>query len=78
MDYFQPVSSGEVSEPSNEGTVMTVIADCLRVRKEIGTSSRIAALLYYGDTVTVFETQTVEGTVWGRVDKGWICMDYVT
>lgn len=78
MDYFQPVSSGEVSEPSNEGTVMTVIADCLRVRKEIGTSSRIAALLYYGDTVTVFETQTVEGTVWGRVDNGWICMDYVT
>ena len=78
MDYFQAVSSGGESAPSTEGTVMTVIADCLRVRKEIGTDSRIAALLYYGDTVTVYETQTVDGTVWGRVDKGWICMDYVT
>jgi len=63
--------------PSNENTVKTVIADCLRVRKDTSTDSRISALLYYGDQVTVLETKTVDGTVWGRVSNGWICMDYV-
>lgn len=69
-------SDYEPSQPETNGT-MTVIADCLRVRKGIGTDHRIAELLYYGDTVEVFETQTVDGTVWGRVHNGWICMDYV-
>jgi len=72
------VSAATEEDPSNAGTgTMTVIADCLRVRKEIGTDSRIAELLYYGDTVTVLETKAVDGMVWGRVSNGWICMDYV-
>ena len=73
MDYVQT----ENAPPSAANNVKTVIADCLRVRKETRTDSRIAALLYYGDKVTVLETVTVDGTVWGRLDKGWICMDYV-
>jgi uncharacterized protein YgiM (DUF1202 family) len=77
MDYVLTGSSGEESSPEAVNGEKTVIADCLRVRKEIGTDSRIAALLYYGDKVTVLETTTVDGIVWGRVDKGWICMDYV-
>jgi len=77
MDYFQAGSSAEETLPSNENTVKTVIADCLRVRKDTSTDSRISALLYYGDQVTVLETKTVDGTVWGRVSNGWICMDYV-
>lgn len=77
MDYVQ-ITSSEEAPTQNPGLgVKTVIADCLRVRKEIGVNQRIAALLYYGDTVVVSETRTVDGTVWGKVDKGWICMDYV-
>lgn len=77
MDYVTITSSSEeTAQPAKTGT-MTVIADCLRVRKGTGTDYRISALLYYGDTITVFDTVTVDGTVWGRVDKGWICMDYV-
>lgn len=77
LDYIAANSSEEPpSAPETSGT-MRVIADCLRVRKAIGTDQRIAQLLYYGDTVVVFETKTVDGTLWGRVDKGWICMDYV-
>jgi uncharacterized protein YgiM (DUF1202 family) len=56
---------------------MTVIGDCLRVRKGTGTDYKIAALLYYGDKITVFETVDVNGVLWGRVKNGWICMDYV-
>ena len=66
----------ESSQPTDIGK-KTVIADCLRVRKEIGTDSRIAALLYYGDTVTVSETVTVDGVLWGKVENGWISMEYV-
>ena len=76
MDYVQSASSPEGSTPV-EGREMTVIADCLRVRRQTSTDSRIAQLLYYGDTVTVFETTTVEDVVWGKVSNGWICMDYV-
>ena len=77
MNYVDAESSNqEPSQPSVTG-VKTVIADCLRVRKEIGTDSKIAALLYYGDTVTVLDTTIVDGVVWGKVANGWICMDYV-
>jgi len=77
LDYLVTDSTAEESTPSDDGKEMTVIADCLRVRKGIGTENRISALLYYGDKVTVLETETVDGTVWGRVYNGWICMDYV-
>ena len=77
MDYVQITASEEAPSQNPGLGVKTVIADCLRVRKEIGINQRIAALLYYGDTVVVSETRTVDGTTWGKVDKGWICMDYV-
>lgn len=77
LEYVSTDSVREESTtPADDGT-MTVIADCLRVRKSTGTDSRIAALLYYGDTVTILETTTVDGIAWGKIDKGWICMDYV-
>lgn len=77
MDYVLTDSPNTEPSPAPGAELRTVIADCLRVRKEIGTNSRIAALLYRGDKVTVTETKTVDGTLWGKVDKGWICMDYV-
>lgn len=77
MDYVRLYPSDAEVSPPHSARVMTVTGDCLRIRKEIGTDSKIAALLYYGDKITVFETETVDGVTWGRVDKGWICMDYV-
>ncbi len=77
LDYVLTDSVSEETVQPAEGTRMTVIGDCLRVRKGTGTNYRIAQLLYYGDSVIVYETVTVEGTVWGRVENGWICMDYV-
>lgn len=77
MDYVQIGSADAEPSAPEQGRVMTVIADCLRVRKETRTDSRIAQLLYYGDKVTVLETKTVDGITWGRVHNGWVCMDYV-
>ena len=77
MDYVVPDTTQEVTTQPVEGTTMTVIGDCLRVRKGTGTDYKIAALLYYGDQITVFETVDVNGVLWGKVRNGWICMDYV-
>ena len=66
----------EPSEPSAEDT-KTVIADCLRIRKDAGTNHKIVGFLYFGDKVTVLETKTAAGSLWGRVDSGWISMNYV-
>lgn len=74
-ETVQP-SGGETAQPS--GTqAKTVIGDCLRVRLEPGTVYKIVGFLYYGDKVTILETTDVNGTAWGRVNNGWICMDYV-
>ena len=78
MDYVQ-VDSSDNNSGSAAGTgKKTIIADCLRIRKGAGTGYKIAGLLYYGDTVTVLETTNVNGTLWGRVKDGWICMNYVS
>lgn len=77
MDYVSDASSSAEAAPPTGGEVKTVIGDCLRIRKEAGTGNRISGLLYFGDTVTVYETITVDGTLWGKVAGGWICMDYV-
>lgn len=76
MDYVLPDSSDtESSQPIEQG-MRTIIADCLRVRKEAGTEYKIVGFLYDGDTVEILETKDVDGTAWGRVKNGWICMQY--
>lgn len=77
MDYVLADSSDTESAKPSETEKKTVIGDCLRIRLEPGTVYKIVGFLYYGDKVTVLETKDVDGTAWGRVDKGWICMDYV-
>ena len=77
MDYVSTdPSNNEYAHPS-DNSVKTVTADCLRIRKDAGTNHKIVGFLYDGDTVSVLETKTVDGTAWGRVSQGWICMTYV-
>lgn len=66
-------SSGSAST-TVEGTVT---GDYLRIRSGAGTSYSILGYLHTGDKVTILETKTVNGVKWGRIDKGWISMDYV-
>lgn len=77
MDYVVIDDYQQEPPQPEEGEIMTVIGDCLRVRKGTGTNYKIAALLYRGDKITVFETVDVNGVLWGKVKNGWICMDYV-
>ncbi len=70
--------SSAPSEPEKPETVTKIVnTDCLRVRSQANTGSTIVGFLYYGAKVTITEQKTVNGTVWGRISNGWICMDYV-
>lgn len=49
----------------------------VRIRSGAGTNYDVVGSFDYGDRVTVYETKTVGGTQWGRVDGGWVSMAYV-
>lgn len=63
-------------ESTNTTTGM-ITASRLCVRRGPGTSYDIVAVLTNGTVVTILEQTLVNGTVWGKIDSGWICMTYV-
>lgn len=50
----------------------------LRVRNGPGLNYSEVSRLPNGQQVAIFEYQNVAGTTWGRIDRGWISMDYIT
>lgn len=78
MDYVQlDDAASQPEEEKPQTKTGTVTASCLRVRSGAGTSNKIVAYLFTGAKVEILETKTVDGTVWGRIEQGWISMDYV-
>ena len=74
----QPAETEAVTEPTEpEGESGTVTSRSLNVREGPSISALKVGALKQGDVVTVFETQTVNGMFWGRIDSGWISMDYI-
>ena len=70
-------TEGPEESPSSSTTVktrVTVTAEELKIRSEGSTNGKVLGVYKKGDTVTV--TETKDG--WGKTDKGWISMDYVT
>lgn len=56
-----------------------VVVNCtgLRIRSGAGASHPSVGTLAAGTPVTILETAVAGGVSWGRIDKGWICMNYV-
>ncbi|MBR4863214.1 MAG: SH3 domain-containing protein [Oscillospiraceae bacterium] len=75
MDYIVLDSGSTSATQKTTGTVK--VNDFLRVRSGPGTSYAIAAYLKKGDKVEITERKTVGGTQWGKIDKGWISLDYI-
>ena len=77
MDYIILDNTGNTGSAPSQPATKTITADCLRVRKGPGTSNTIVGYLYYGAKVQILETTTISnGEVWGRINSGWISMDY--
>lgn len=49
----------------------------LRIRSGAGSSYDVVGSLDYGDKVVILSRTTADDTVWGEIDEGWICLDYV-
>ena len=77
VDTGSGTTSG--SDSSSSGDKATVIAESgLRVRSGAGSTYDVVGSLRYGTRVTILSQKTVDGTVWGEISTGWICMDYVS
>jgi len=72
MDY---VRLDGAEEPE---TMIGTVTEALRIRSGAGTSYNIVGQYYAGDRVEILETTVVDGVTWGRTDKGWISMEFVT
>lgn len=55
----------------------TVTAGKLNIRKGPDSKYETNGAYYNGDRIEILETQTVDGTRWGRTNLGWIGMGYV-
>lgn len=89
MDYIKlegATSGGNTGSAGNTGSTggntSTVTgkvssSDELRIRSGAGTTYSIVGFLKPGDSVTITEKKTVNGTVWGKISKGWVSMDYI-
>ena len=80
MDYIildKETSSGGTTSTPVQKVTKTIIADCLRVRRNPGTENTIVGYLYYGSKVEILETKNAaDGSQWGRIATGWIHMGY--
>ena len=62
---------------ANTAVTKKVVADCLRIRSAAGTGNTVVGYAYYGAYLNIYETATVNGSAWGRCDKGWVSMSYL-
>lgn len=76
LDYVElDKTDSDTTAQTWTGTVK--VNDFLRVRTGAGTSYAIAGYLSPNEKVTITERKTVGSTQWGKIDKGWISLDYV-
>ncbi len=54
-----------------------VTGNTLNIRTGPGTNYGGNGSLSFGARVNILEQFTINGTKWGCIDKGWICLDYV-
>ena len=76
-DYNDKSSAGSGSSLGT-GTPGTIVcSSTVNVRTAPGVYNNLATKLSNGTAVTVYEQTTVDNASWGRIDQGWVCMDYV-
>lgn len=69
-------TTGGTTGGTGTGTGM-VTGIGVNVRAGAGTSYPVVGSKNTGDVVTILEIATAEGYTWGRIDIGWIAMNYV-
>jgi len=55
----------------------TVSGSNVNIRSGPGTNYDVVGSYSQGDSVEIYAQFTINKTVWGCTNKGWVCMDYV-
>ena len=78
-DYvkLETVTDGQGSTEEPKQETGTITATLLNVRTGAGTDYAVACQLTQGTKVTILEKKTVNGTVWARIEQGWVSMKYI-
>ena len=77
MDYITLDKLTTEQPDTKTVTGKVKVNDFLRVRTGPGTSYAIAGYLSPNAKVEITQQKTVSGTVWGKMAKGWISLDYI-
>lgn len=72
----------QTEPPAYEGSLellvtVTESSGGLNIRSGPGSNYEKVGRLAVGETVTVTKVQSNGSSQWGKIDRGWICMDYV-
>lgn len=59
-------------------TLGTVTTNGLRVRSAAGVGNTVVGVLNKGAQVKVYSQIIKDNAPWGRIDQGWVCMNYVS
>lgn len=62
---------GEICEP-----LQVTVSESVRIRSGPGTFYPILGQFQGGEKITITQTFTQGGTVWGEFDSGWVSLDY--
>ena len=74
-------TSGTTGAGGAVSTGMGVVANTysgVNVRTGAGTAYAAVGKLLPGTAVEIKQVKTVGASKWGRTEKGWVCMDYIT
>ena len=76
-DVTEPILDSQDKPEPTIVNMGTVTAGKLTIRKGPDSKYESDGAYYHGDRIEVLETQTIDGTTWGRTNLGWIGMGYV-
>ena len=77
---YDDVVNGKIEEEKPTQTKITGVTnvnDFLRIRSGPGVGNSVLGTLGPKERVEILEQRAVGGTIWGRIDRGWISMDYI-
>ena len=82
----QPAPAPTTKPTEPEGTLGTWVGvvelndknSSLNIRKEPKTGATVTGKLKNGEQVTVVERKVISGEEWGRIEKGWISLKFVS
>ena len=80
LSYVTATGSSSGSGSSSVYSVGGTVVNCstgVNIRAAAGTTNALVGVAGVGTRVNVTDIKTVGGFKWGKIETGWVCMDYI-